>query len=206
MQEEQQSNPNNSGPADEHHRHHGYEEGYQDGFEGDGMAHGAPEQDPQPTSRTPLEQAAGAARDQATQAADAFRRGEFIHEAANDPGASADDRLIAFLVYIIPVFMPVLVLLSETSQERPFQRFHAKQSLALTGIFAAIGVAASIATAILQIIPPIGMLVAILLACLSPIAVLMYVVAVCYYGYQAYQGKRFAIPGLTNFLREQGWL
>jgi hypothetical protein len=30
--------------------------------------------------------------------------------------------------------------------------------------------------------------------------------ALVYYGYQAYQGKRFAIPGLTSFLRDQGWV
>lgn len=190
----------------EEKRNSSFEEGYQDGFEGDGMNHGNPGQDPQPNNRTPFEQAADAARDQAVQAADAFRRGEFIHEATNDPGASADDRLIAFLTYVIPVFMPIIVLLSETSQSRAFQRFHAKQSLALTAVFVAIGVAASVTTAILQIIPPIGILVGILLACLSPIAVLMYLVAIFYYGYQAYQGNRFAIPGLTGFLREQGWL
>ena len=27
-----------------------------------------------------------------------------------------------------------------------------------------------------------------------------------YYGYQAYKGRRFAIPGLTSFLTDQGWL
>ena len=30
--------------------------------------------------------------------------------------------------------------------------------------------------------------------------------ALAYYGYQAYQGKRFAIPGLTSFLQDQNWI
>jgi uncharacterized membrane protein len=159
-----------------------------------------------PNSRTPIEQAADVARTQATQAADAFRRGEFMHEAATDPAASADDRLIALLTYLIPLFMSILVLLSESSKHRPFQRFHAVQSLALSCVVVAIGAFVSISTAILQIIPPLGMVVGIAVFCMTPIAFLMYVAAILYYGYQAYQGKRFAIPGLTSFLRDQGWL
>ncbi|MEZ4673906.1 MAG: hypothetical protein R2932_06625 [Caldilineaceae bacterium] len=156
--------------------------------------------------RTPIEQAADTARAQATQAADAFRRGEFMRDATNDPGASADDRLIALLTYLIPLFMPILVLLSESSKTRPFQRFHAVQSLALTCIFVGIGALVSISTAFLQIIPPLGFVVGIAVLCMTPIALLMFLVAIFYYGYQAYQGKRFAIPGLTSFLQEQGWI
>lgn len=160
--------------------------------------------------RTPVERAADAARTQATEAAEALRRGEFMHEAAADPGANADDRLIALLSYAtqiaIPVLMPVIVLLSESSKKRPFQRFHAVQSLALTAVFIAIGVLVSIGTAILQIVPLIGALVALVVFCMTPIVYFMYVIAMLYYGYQSYQGKRFAIPGLTSFLREQGWL
>jgi uncharacterized membrane protein len=48
--------------------------------------------------------------------------------------------------------------------------------------------------------------VGFLVLCLSPIAYFMAVIALLYYGYQAYQGKRFAIPGLTGFLRDQGWI
>ena len=161
-------------------------------------------------SRTPIEQAADLARAQATAAADAFRRGEFMHDAAQDPGANGDDRLIALLTYatqaFIPFIMPILVLLSESSKLRPFQRFHAVQSLALTCIVVATGVLVSISTAVVQIIPPLGMVVGIAVFCMTPIVYLMYLVALFYYGYQAYQGKRFAIPGLTSFLRDQGWL
>ena len=133
-----------------------------------------------------------------------------MHDAAQDPGANGDDRLIALLTYatqaFIPFIMPILVLLSESSKLRPFQRFHAVQSLALTCIVVATGVLVSISTAVVQIIPPLGMVVGIAVFCMTPIVYLMYLVALFYYGYQAYQGKRFAIPGLTSFLRDQGWL
>jgi uncharacterized membrane protein len=150
------------------------------------------------------------AREQAGEAADALRRGEFMREAAVDPEASSDDRLIALLSYItqilIPAVMPIIVLLSASSKQRPFQRYHAVQSLALTIVFVGLGIALVIGTGILQIVPVIGWLVGLAMVCLAPIGYLMAVVALLYYGYQAYQGKRFAIPGLTSFLRDQGWL
>jgi uncharacterized membrane protein len=96
--------------------------------------------------------------------------------------------------------------LSESSKKRPFQRYHAAQSLGLVIVFALLGVSVAIATSILQVIPLIGALVGFIVLCLSPIAYLMAVVALIYYGIQAYQGKRFAIPGLTSFMQDQGWL
>jgi len=159
---------------------------------------------------TPFGRTAEAARTQAGAAADAFRRGEFMRDTAIDQAANSDDRLIALLSYItqiiIPVVMPIIVLLSESSKKRPFQRYHAVQSLGLAVAFILLGVLVGVGTAILQVIPLIGWLVGFVVLCLSPIAYLMAVVAMLYYGYQAYQGKRFAIPGLSSFMREQGWL
>ena len=160
--------------------------------------------------RTPIEQAVGAARDQAGAAAEALRRGEFMHEAEVDPAASSDDRLIALLAYIsqvfVPFVMPIIVLLSESSKQRPFQRYHAVQALALTITFMAVGVAAMIGIVIVQIVPLIGAFIGLAVLCMTPVAFVMYFIAMVYYGYQAYQGKRFASPGLTGFLRDQGWL
>ena len=165
-------------------------------------------------ARTPLPEGtwrmADAAREQATQAAEAFRKGEFMHDASLDAEASADDRLIALLSYatqvVIPLVMPVIVLLSESSKKRPFQRYHAVQSLALALLFGLIAITVGIGSMIAWAVPLIGWLVGILMMCLMPIGWAMAVVALLYYGYQAYQGKRFAIPGLTSFLRDQGWL
>ena len=160
--------------------------------------------------RTPIEAATESARAQAGQAAEAFRRGEFMHESTADPAANADDRLIGLLAYVtqlvMPLVMPIIVLLSESSKQRPFQRFHAIQSLALTGIFIFIGIMMGMATLVTQIIPPLGMVVFVVALCLTPVLYGMYAIAQLYYGYQAYQGRRFAIPGLTNFLRDQKWV
>lgn len=159
---------------------------------------------------TPAERVASAAREQAEEAAEALRRGEFMRDVEIDPNADSDDRLIAMLCYasqiLIPGIMPILVLLSESSRDRPFQRYHAVQSLALMVVFVLIALAVSVGTFILSWIPIIGWLVGLAVLCLSPIAVLMAYIALVYYGYQAYQGKRFAIPGLTTFLKDQGWL
>ena len=163
---------------------------------------------------TLAEKAAGVAKEQATIAADALRRGELMQETSLDPTASKDDRLIGLLCYlsqiVIPLALPILVLLSASSQKRVFQRYHAVQSLALSGLFVLFGAAAVTSSLVLQIVPIIGQILGgmifLLTLCLLPIATLMYWVAHLYYGYHAYQGKRFAIPGLTSLLRDQGWI
>ncbi len=151
-----------------------------------------------------------AAKEQATEAAGAFRRGEFMQDEDVDPDADSDDKLIAFLCYVtqlfVPVVMPLIVLFSESAKKRPFQRYHAVQSLALTIVIALVLGVMSIGGGILFVIPIIGWLIGGLLLCLVPIVGLMAIVAALYYGFQAYQGKRFAIPGLTSILQEQGWL
>lgn len=160
--------------------------------------------------RTPFEQVIDTARDGATVAADALRRGEFVQDESIDPAASSDDRLIALLAYasqiFVPLIMPIIVLLSESSKKRDFQRDHAVQAMALSVLFLGVGFVAVIGMVIVQIVPLVGALAALAIACLTPIGFLMYVIAMLYYGYQAYQGKRFAIPGLTGFLRDQGWI
>ncbi len=181
---------------------------------------GQPQQDPQPNSapdqveQTPVERIASSAYAQAGEAADAFRRGELMQHAEVDPLADSDDRLIALLSYVtqllLPVIMPIIVLLSESSKKRPFQRYHAVQSLALTLVFWAIFMLASIAVGVFQLIPVLGWLLGWLVGLVFFLLTPMYFVAgiglLFYYGLQAYKGRRFAIPGLTSFLKDQGWL
>ncbi len=149
---------------------------------------------------------ADSAGQQMSDAADAIRRGEFIADSVVDPSADSDDRLVALLDYVVPVLLPVIVLLSESSHKRPFQRYHAVQSLGLSGLMVILAIMLGIATTVLAIVPVIGKLVAGLMFCLTPILFVLAVVAVFYYGFQAYQGKRFSIPVVTNFLLNQGWL
>ena len=164
--------------------------------------------------QTPVERMASTAYTQAGEAADAFRRGELMQQPAVDPLADSDDRLIAMLSYVtqllLPVIMPIIVLLSESSKTRPFQRYHAVQSLALVLVFWVIYLVAGMALTIFQFIPVLGWLLGwlagLVFFCLTPMYFVAGIGLLMYYGYQAYQGRRFAIPGLTSFLKDQGWL
>lgn len=149
---------------------------------------------------------ADSAGKQMEEAADAIRRGEFVRDTVVDPAADSDDRLVGLLNYVVPVLLPAIVLMSESSEKRPFQRFHAVQSLGLSAAMILIGIAVGIVSMVLGVIPVINIIAGIALFCLTPILFLMAIVAVIYYGVQAYQGKRFAIPGVTSFLINQGWL
>jgi len=175
---------------------------------GDGPADAGYGERPEPS---PAEQFADSARTQAGEAASALRRGEFMHSAAVDVTADSDDRLIAMLCYVtqvlIPLVMPAIVLLSASSKKRPFQRFHAIQSLALSATFIVFGLLLGVSLTIVAVVPIIGWLVTgLVVACLMPLLVLMGFLALAYYGFQAYQGKRFSIPGLTSFLQDQNWI
>lgn len=163
-----------------------------------------------PIDQTPVEKMASEAYSRSSEAADALRRGELMQNTEIDPLADSDDRLIALLSYatqiLIPVIMPIIVLLSESSKKRPFQRYHAVQSLAFATVFWGLLVLTAIATTIIQIVPIIGFLVGLMMACVVPIAWFAQALILLYYGLQAYKGRRFAVPGLTSFLRDQGWL
>ena len=102
--------------------------------------------------------------------------------------------------------MPIIVLVSESSKKRPFQRYHAVQSLAFVVLFWGLLVLTGIVTTVMQIVPFVGFMVGLLMACLVPLAWFGQAMLLLYYGFQAYKGRRFAIPGLASFLRDQGWL
>lgn len=122
-----------------------------------------------------------------------------------DETANNDDKLLAALAYgsqlIIPILVPIILLVSETSKKRPFQKYHAVQSLAL-------GVALWVVQGALGILATIAAASFIGLLCLCIIVPAMIVVWLLplYYAILAYSGQRFTIPGLTQFLRDQRWL
>jgi uncharacterized membrane protein len=115
-----------------------------------------------------------------------------------------NDRLMAALAYasqvVIPVLVPAIMLLAEESKERPFQKFHAVQSLGF--------LVAAIVYEVLAAIIYCG-LTAVTSGCLGCVLWIIFLVPVLpalYYAYQAYQGWYFKIPFLTDFLVQSKWL
>jgi uncharacterized membrane protein len=100
-----------------------------------------------------------------------------------------DDKLWALLSWLpwVGWILAIIALLIEPQKDRPFVRYHAVQSLA-----------ANVVLTILSII--LG--ATVILACLSPVLWLVLI----YPAVEAYQGKWVAIPWLTEFCRNQGWI
>jgi len=98
----------------------------------------------------------------------------------------SNDKLWAALSYPIGI-IAVVILLVESMKERPFQKYHAVQALAVNVILVVLSIV-------------LGWTV--VLAC---VPLLLWLVTL-YWAYQAYQGEYFEIPGLTTFLKGQGWL
>ncbi len=96
---------------------------------------------------------------------------------------TSDDKLWALLCYIFAPIVSLIVLFMEDKKNRPFLRYHAIQSLALSVAY------------LLTLIVIIG-------CCLSPV----YIVAIVYYGIKAYNGEYATIPFLTDFCKQQKWL
>ena len=122
-----------------------------------------------------------------------------------DPDATNDDRVMAALAYatqlIVPFIVPIIILISETSKRRPFQRYHAIQSIAVAvviyGLELALVMAASVSLA--------SFFLWLCLCFLIPAMIVLWLLPL-YYAILAYNGKRFRVPGLTQFLQDQRWL
>jgi uncharacterized membrane protein len=118
---------------------------------------------------------------------------EFVTPPVDD--ITDNDKLMAALSYPIPI-VAIIILIAEDMKARPFQKYHAVQALA-----------ANIALWVVII------LLSCILAALSFfvgglcgfIALLLWLITL-YWAYEAYQGKYFEIPWLTDFLKGQNWL
>ncbi len=107
---------------------------------------------------------------------------------------------MALLAYIIGVIVPIIILVSEENKNRPFQRYHAIQSLGLWVASLIYSVLACIVYFLLSTIT-----LGLLGFCLW-IMFLLPLVPVILYGIKAYQGEWVVIPVVTDFLKKQGWL
>ena len=98
-----------------------------------------------------------------------------------------DDKLWALLAYIFSPLVSIIILLMDEKKARPFIKYHSTQALALGIINFVLGIALG-ATIVLACVP------------------LFIWFAMIYWGVKAYQGEYVEIPGLTNFMKGQGWL
>jgi len=112
-----------------------------------------------------------------------------------------NDKLMSLLAYIIGLIVPLIILLSDSNKNRPFQRYHAIQSLLLSAVFFIFSIV---------IICPITIIIGLLTVgvgsfCTIPFG-LVFLGITIYYGIEAYQGKYVVIPMLTDFAKKQNWL
>jgi uncharacterized membrane protein len=107
-----------------------------------------------------------------------------------------NDKLMAALSYPIPLLIAIIILIAEDMRARPFQKFHAVQALAVQIV---LGLAIVVLGCIL------GALSFFLGGLCGTGAILLWLITL-YWAYEAYQGKYFELPWLTEFLRRQSWL
>ena len=115
-----------------------------------------------------------------------------------DPSANVtdNDKMMGLLAYALPFFVPIVILLSESGKSRPFQRYHAINSLVLNIILFSANLICSCVVSLITV--GIGTL------CLIPFWILVYAISL-YYGIQAYQGEYSSIPFVTDFSKGQRW-
>lgn len=101
---------------------------------------------------------------------------------------TSDDKLWAAIGYPIPI-LPIIVLLMEDKKNRPFLRFHAIQSLILNVvIYIAIAILTAVTFGFGGLCAPLVWLVTLWPA------------------WDSYQGKYTQIPGITDFIKNRGWV
>lgn len=117
---------------------------------------------------------------------------------ANAPGPgdiSENDKLLAAVSYPLPI-VAIVILLVEEMRVRPFQKYHAVQALAVNLV-------------LWVVIAVLGAVLAALSFFLGGLcglgSGLLWFVTL-YWAYEAFQGKTFEIPFVTQFLKGQGWL
>ena len=102
-----------------------------------------------------------------------------------NPEVTSDDKLWAALSYVFAPIVGIIVLLMEDKKARPFLKFHAVQSIAVSIIF-------------LIVVPIVAVFT---FGCGSILYFVMF-----WWAYKAYQGEMFDIPVITNFVKGQGWV
>ena len=106
-----------------------------------------------------------------------------------------NDKLMAAISYPIPL-LAIIILLVEDMKSRPFQKFHAVQSLVAN-------IALWVIIVILACI--LGLVTFFIGGCGGFLPLLLWFITL-YWAYLAYQGQYFDIPAITDFIKNQGWV
>jgi uncharacterized membrane protein len=106
-----------------------------------------------------------------------------------------NDKLMAAISYPIPL-VALIILIAEDMKNRPFQKFHAVQAIAANIVL-------WVAIVLLGCI--LGAVSFMFAGLCGTIPILLWFITL-YWAYEAYQGKYFEIPWLTEFLKGQNWL
>jgi uncharacterized membrane protein len=101
---------------------------------------------------------------------------------------TSDDKLWSALGYPIAL-IAIVMLLMDSKKTRPFIKFHAVQSIAANVVFYILAMVLSAVT--------LGF---------GGLCVPLLWLVFFYWAYKAYQGERFDIPVVTNFIKGQGWV
>jgi uncharacterized membrane protein len=108
---------------------------------------------------------------------------------------SDNDKLMAALSYPIPL-VAIIILIAEDMKSRPFQKFHAVQALAANIVL----------WILIMLLSCILAAVTFFIGGLCGFVPILLWLVTLYWAYEAYQGKYFEIPWITQFLRGQNWL
>ncbi len=103
---------------------------------------------------------------------------------------TSDDKLWGLLSYVLAPIVPIIILFWEEKKNRPFLKAHLWQALVA-------GIVEIVISAILGVIP--------FVQCIAPFVGLAIWVVMIYYGLQAFNGKTFTIPVISDFVKNQGW-
>jgi uncharacterized membrane protein len=90
----------------------------------------------------------------------------------------------------------LVILLAEDMKSRPFQKHHAVQALAANVVL----------WVVVAVLGCILFFVSFFIGGLCGFAAILLWLITLYWAYEAYQGKYFEIPWLTQFLKGQNWL
>jgi uncharacterized membrane protein len=117
----------------------------------------------------------------------------------NDPEVTSDDKLWAALGYPIPL-VALIMFFMEEKKKRAFIKFHAVHALILVVGVVVLEILFGILRAILSNLN-LG-IVNIVFGCITPVLWLL----LLWPAVLAYQGKKFEVPVVTKFARDQHWI